>query len=263
MDMTTQDLIEALRSSLAPADETATPLYRQLQRGIRRALDHGLLLVGDALPSERDLADLLRVSRVTVRKSIGGLVAEGLLTQQQGAGTFVAPRVEQPLAVLTSFSEDMAARGMSPGGVWLDQGTGLASPEEALALGLAPSAPVSRLYRLRSANHKPMTLERTTVPRVYLPDPWSVGDSLYAHLRAAGFPPFRALQRLRAERLEADAAKLLAAPVGSPAIYIERRAFLRAGEPVEFSRSLYRGDAYDFVVELRLDEHDRDNGASA
>lgn len=257
---TTQNLIEALQSSLAPAEESATPLYRQFQRGIRCALGQGLLQVGDALPSERDLADALGISRVTIRKGMIGLVAEGLLTQQQGAGTFVSPRVEQPLALLTSFSEDMAARGMVPGGVWLDQGTGLASPEEALALGLAPGTPVSRLHRLRSANGKPMTLERTTVPRAYLPDPSAVKDSLYEHLRQSGHPPFRALQRLRAERLEAESARLLGAPAGSPALYIERRAFLKGGEPIEFSRSLYRGDAYDFVVELRLDDRSNDNG---
>lgn len=245
-------LLQAIKAELELAAAGATPLYRLLRRGIRRAIDQGLLGVGDALPGERDLAEALGVSRVTVRKGLGGLVAEGLLMQQQGVGTFVAPRVEQPLSILTSFSEDMTARGMTPGARWIDQGTGLASPEEALALGLPPGTPVSRLHRLRTANDKPMTLERTTVPRARLPDPTLVGDSLYAYLAAHGAPPFRALQRLRAERLEAEEAKLLAAPIGSPALYVERRAFLESGEPIEFSRSLFRGDAYDFVVELQL-----------
>lgn len=246
-------LIETLRRDLADTAISA-PLYHQLRRRLRHAVESGLLQVGDALPSERDLADALGLSRVTVRKAISGLVSEGLLMQQQGAGTFVAPRVEQALSLLTSFSEDMRARGMVPGAQWLDCGTGLANPEEALALDLSPGTEVSRLSRLRTANGKPMTLEHTTMPRRFLPDPGVVGDSLYEHLVAEGHRPVRALQRLHADELSEDDARMLAVPSGSPALYIERRAFLESGQVIEFTRSLYRGDAYDFVVELRIED---------
>ncbi len=68
----------------------------------------------DALPPERDLAEEFSVSRITVRKAIDGLVAEGLLTRKQGSGTFVAGRVEKNFSKLTSFTEDMIARGRVP-----------------------------------------------------------------------------------------------------------------------------------------------------
>ena len=248
-----EHLLDELRRQMEDASGSSL-LYHRLQRNIREVIDAGLLQVGDALPSERDLADALGISRVTVRKAIGGLVAGGLLTQQRGAGTFVAPRVEQALSLLTSFSEDMRARGLVPGAKWLNCGTGLASPQEALALDLSPGSEVSRLSRLRTANGKPMTLEHTTVPRPYLPDPSVIGDSLYDHLAEAGYQPDRALQRLHADRLTPDDARLLEVSPDSPALYIERRAFLKSGQVIEFSRSLYRGDAYDFVVELRVDE---------
>ena len=61
--------------------------------------------------AERELADEFGVSRITVRKALDGLVADGLLTRRQGAGTFVSGRVEKNFAKLTSFSEDMTARG--------------------------------------------------------------------------------------------------------------------------------------------------------
>ncbi len=247
----TPDLIETLKQELAGTG-TSAPLYRQLRKRMRQAIESGLLQVGDALPSERDLAETLGLSRVTVRKAISGLVTEGLLSQQQGAGTFVAPRVEQALSLLTSFSEDMRARGMVPGARWLDCGTGLANPEEALALDLSPGAEVSRLSRLRTANGKPMTLEHTTTPRRFLPDPGVIDDSLYEHLIKQGWRPVRALQRLHADALDADDARLLDLPAGSPALYIERRAFLETGQVIEFTRSLYRGDSYDFIVELRI-----------
>jgi GntR family transcriptional regulator len=249
---TTTDLIGTLKQDLADT-ATSAPLYHQLRKRMRHAIESGLLQVGDALPSERELAEVLGLSRVTVRKAISGLVTEGLLTQQQGAGTFVAPRVEQALSLLTSFSEDMRARGMIPGARWIDCGTGLANPEEALALALSPGAKVSRLQRLRTANDKPMTLEQTTMPREFLPDPGVIGDSLYDHLIETGCRPVRALQLLRAFAVEEEEdAELLALPLGSPVLYIERRAFLESGQVVEFTRSLYRGDSYDFVVELRL-----------
>ncbi|MDH3658738.1 MAG: GntR family transcriptional regulator [Alphaproteobacteria bacterium] len=250
---TSPSLIDALRSDLATTAISA-PLYHQLRRRLRHAVESGMLQVGDALPSERDLADALGLSRVTVRKAISGLVNEGLLTQQQGAGTFVAPRVEQALSLLTSFSEDMRARGMTPGAEWLDCDTGLANPEEALALDLSPGTEVSRVSRLRTANGKPMTLEHTTVPRSLLPDPAVIGESLYEYLIAEGHRPVRALQRLHARAADDDEARLLAVPPGSPTLYIERRAFLSSGQVIEFTRSLYRGDAYDFVVELRVED---------
>lgn len=246
-------LLDTLKGDISETAATA-PLYHQLRRRIRLAVESGMLQVGDALPSERDLAEALGLSRVTVRKAISGLVTEGLLTQQQGAGTFVAPRVEQALSLLTSFSEDMLARGMAPGAEWIDCGTGLANPEEALALDLSPGTEVSRLSRIRTANDKPMTLEHTTVPRSLLPDPTVIGDSLYDHLTAEGHRPVRALQRLHAKAVDEEEARLLAVPLGSPALYIERRAFLGNGQVIEFTRSLYQGEAYDFVVELRVEE---------
>ena len=64
------------------------------------------------------------VSRITVRKAIDGLVEEGLLVRRQGSGTFVSNRVEKNFSKLTSFSEDMRARGRKPRSVWLNRAAG-------------------------------------------------------------------------------------------------------------------------------------------
>jgi GntR family transcriptional regulator len=79
-----------------------------------------------------------------------------------------------------------------------------------------------------------------------------VRESLYEVLRGSGYPPFRALQRLSAVQLNSDQAALLHVPTGAAALYIERRTFLEDNIPLELVRSQYRGDAYDFVVELNL-----------
>ena len=231
-----------------------TPLYLQLQKVIQAWLDDGKHKVAEALPSERDLARQLGISRVTVRKAIAGLVEKGILVQRWGSGTFIAPatRVEQPLSRLSSFTDDMLARGMTPSARVLERSCGPASPTESMALGLSPGESVSRLKRLRLAAETPMAIEHAVVPARFLPDPHMVDPSLYAALNARGFIPRRALQRLHAVLLTAEQASLLDVTTGSPALYIERRSFLESGEPVEFTASYYRGDAYDFVAELSI-----------
>jgi GntR family transcriptional regulator len=238
----------------ALSDALPLPLYLQLARHLRTLIVEGRLTDQDALPGERELAEVFGVSRVTVRKALRELIAEGLLHQRQGAGTFInrSPHVEQRLSTLTSFTEDIGGRGLKPDSRWLSRSVATATPEEAMALGLRPGAEVVRLHRLRLADGTPLAIELSALPTSFLPDPDLVQGSLYETLRARGYPPFRALQRLSAIRLPTDQATLLGVPDGAPALYIERRTFLENGTPLEFVRSHYRGDAYDFVVELSL-----------
>jgi GntR family transcriptional regulator len=249
--------IVSLFGGRLPANDPA-PLYLRLQERIRHAINSGTLQPLDALPGERDIADAFGVSRVTVRKALAGLVEHGLLRQRQGSGTFVAApphKVEQALSRLTSFSDDMRLRGLEPTVEWLGRDVSLASPQEAMRLLISPSERVSRLRRLRLASGVPMAIELATLPVRYLPDPMLVASSLYATLESLGVRPVRALQRLRAASLGADDAALLGTATGAAALAIERIAFLASGEPVEFTQSWYRGDAYDFVAELNL-RHD-------
>jgi GntR family transcriptional regulator len=232
-------------------DETDhAPLYRQLQRVLRDAIHNQVLSPEDALPAERDLADELGVSRITVRKALDGLVADGLLTRRPGAGTFVAGRVEKSFSKLSSFSEDMLARGRTPHSSWLSRTAGQVTPEESLTLGLSPGAAVYRFNRIRYADGAPMALEYSTIPAFALPSVNAVDASLYEALERTGHRPARALQRLRAVLFGDEQAELLGVRPGDPGLLIERRGFLRDGRVVEVTRSYYRGDAYDFVAEL-------------
>jgi GntR family transcriptional regulator len=231
------------------------PLYLQLKRWIEDAVSRGAIKPGDALPSERDLATKVDVSRVTVRKAVQHLVRDGILVQRHGSGTFVAPhqsRVEQSLSQLTSFTEDMARRGMAVTSIWLDRGIYVPSPEETMILGLSPGEGVARVARLRSSGDMPLAIERASLSSATLPDPKAVGSSLYSHLEKTGNRPVRAIQRIRAANLGEEDAKLLEIPVGAAALHIERIAYLPSGKVVEFTRSVYRGDTYDFVAELRV-----------
>jgi GntR family transcriptional regulator len=226
------------------------PLYQQLERRLRDAIRAKKLTPGDALPPERDMADQFAVSRITVRKALDSLVAEGLLTRQQGTGTFVAQRVEKSFSKLSSFSEDMIARGRVPKSVWLSRSYGEVTPEESLILSLGPGTPVYRFHRIRYADGTPMALEFTTVPAFCLPAPDAVDSSLYDARALTGFRPVRALQRLRAVLVSEEHAELLGVSPKDAVLLIERRGFLKDGRMVEVTQSYYRGDAYDFVAEL-------------
>ncbi len=238
--------------SIGDLDKAApTPLYLQLQKGIREAIADRVVSADAAIPTERDLAEGFGVSRITVRKAIDGLVSEGLLSRRRGAGTFVvAPRVEKSFSRMTSFSEDMVSRGRRPHSVWVSKTEGTVTPEEALLLGLSPGSHVFRFHRIRYADDQSMALEYSTVPAFCLPSTDAVQTSLYEALEQSGHLPVRALQRLRAINFSAEQAEALEIKPGDAGLFIERRGFLVDGRTVEFTQSYYRGDAYDVVAEL-------------
>jgi GntR family transcriptional regulator len=231
-------------------EQAPAPLYRQLQRALREAISSRVLAPDDALPAEREFADELGVSRITVRKALDGLVGEGLLIRRQGAGTFVAARVEKNFSKLSSFTEDMISRGRAPHSAWLSRAEGQVTPEESLTLGLSPGAPVYRFHRIRYADGAPMALEYSTLPAFCMPSPDFVEASLYEALEKTGHRPVRALQRLRAVLFTDEQAELLGVASRDAGLLIERRGFLKDGRTVEVTQSYYRGDAYDFVAEL-------------
>lgn len=242
-----------LSQTLGKLDESSSlPLYQQLQRALRQAIENRVLGPDDALPPERDLADEFQVSRITIRKAIDGLVSEGLLVRRQGSGTFVSARVEKNFSKLTSFSEDMRARGRTPRSVWLKKTAGSVTPEEALALRSSPGTPVYRFHRIRFADDAPMCVEYATVLSSCLHSLDAVESSLYEALESTGNRPVRALQRLRAVLLLAEQAELLQAKEKDAGLLVERLGFLRDGRAVEFTQSYFRGDIYDFVAELSV-----------
>lgn len=233
------------------AQTSSLPLYQQLQRALREAIDKRVFGPDEALPAERQLATDLSVSRITVRKAIDGLVGEGLLVKRPGSGNFINTRIEKNFARLTSFSEDVLARGRTPRSVWLARSEGAVTPEEATRLGLSPGAPVYRFHRIRYADDSPMCIEYATIVAACLPSLETVGVSMYQALADAGNRPVRALQRLSAILLNDEQARLLDSKPGDAGLLVERLGYLRDGSAVEFCRSCFRGDMYDFVAELR------------
>jgi GntR family transcriptional regulator len=240
------------RTIAARLDDEApeTPRYRRLMLAIEGAITAGTLRPGQALPGERGLAAALGLSRVTVRKALDGLEDAGLVARRHGARTEVATRVEKALSALTSFSEDMLARGITPGFRWIGKDLVRATAAEAAALGLPAAGQVWRLARVRTGDGRPIAREVSSIPAALLDSPELIEGSLYRTLAARGAAPVRAVQRLRAALPDAADRRELDCGEATPILEIERRCFDAAGAVVEFSRSRYRADVYDFVVEL-------------
>ncbi|MBN6034966.1 GntR family transcriptional regulator [Amycolatopsis sp. 195334CR] len=228
------------------------PKYWALKQHLLDLLD--ALPAGSSIPTERALAGEFGVSRTTVRQALADLTVEGRLHRVQGKGTFAAePKFAQRLQ-LSSYTEDMRASGREPSSKLLEIDELPAEGELAKLLGIRAGAKVLRMRRLRLADAEPMALETTHLPlgrfrglRKHV----SAGGSLYAVLREQfGVEMERAEETIETALAGPQEAELLGADVGMPMLLLSRHSFAADGKPVEFVRSIYRGDRYKFVTTL-------------
>ncbi|MGW3495639.1 GntR family transcriptional regulator [Streptomyces sp. NPDC001020] len=209
----------------------------------------------DTLPSERDLMQQLGVSRITVRRAIELLGRRGLVYQVHGSGTFVAdPDVVTKTLRLTSFTEDMEQRGLTPSTRVLSTQVAPADAEVARSLRIDPGVEVLVLERLRLADGQPMALESVHLPPLGID--WKIIDptsSLYAQMESIGVSVERASQTIEAVNLHPEQAHALDQPVGAAALRVTRVSYTQPGLPVELAQTIYRGDRYDYDVVISRD----------
>jgi GntR family transcriptional regulator len=209
----------------------------------------------DKLPTERQLAEMLQVSRLTVRRALDDLTAQNLVYRIQGSGTFVRPSRIAKTIELTSFSEDMRSRGLAPGSVAIEISEEPAGAQVAAVLELSPGTPLTSVRRVRTADDTRMCLEHFQVPSYLVPGLTSsdLTGSLYELLSSRyGIVIDHADQSIRATVLDPGDAAQLGVPPYSPAFEVRRIAIDSRGRPIERAVSLYRGDkySYDFTVKV-------------
>jgi GntR family transcriptional regulator len=210
--------------------------------------------IGRAIPSERQLSVDLGVSRLTVRAALDELVREGYLVRRRGAGTFVSePKIAQELT-MTSFTDDIRRRGMSPGSKTLELQVVPAGARLGRLLHVSPSEPVVVAKRLRFADRDPMAIEELHVRESLVPG-LSARDleesSFYALLRDRyGIVVVEGLQTIEPTVTNEEESTALGVPLHSPAFLFERVTRTTGGGIVEYVRSIYRGDRYRLVTEL-------------
>lgn len=230
------------------------PIYFQLEHSIRQQIENGELTPGDPLPSEREYAEQLDVSRMTVRQAITNLVNEGLLYRQKGRGTFVAEqKLEQKLSGLTSFTEDMKARGMTPANTLLAFEIIPADTKVAERLDLKEHTPVYEIKRIRLADDVPMALETVYISANLVKGLTETitAASLYHYIEEElGLVIGHAVQSIEAAIVNETERPHLLVQKGAPVLLIERNTFLKDGTPLEYVKSSYRADRYKFTIDI-------------
>ncbi|WP_211240793.1 GntR family transcriptional regulator [Hamadaea tsunoensis] len=208
----------------------------------------------EMLPPERELAARFEVSRMTIRQALRALTDDGLIYAVRGVGTFVTePKVSKDLA-LSSFSEDMRARGLRPGSRLIAAEAVEADAATAKDLGIEPGAAAYRIERLRSADDIPVAHEQAYLPARLFPKllEQDLDGSLYDLMeRRYRIRVERAQQTTSAVNLGKHLADLLGVPARTAALHVRRIGIDSQGRIVERADTLYRGDRYDFSATIR------------
>jgi GntR family transcriptional regulator len=230
-----------------PGEAPKGQALREILEGLVAALPPG-----SPLPSERLLADRYGLARMTVRGELDRLETEGAVYRLHGRGTFVAvPRVSQA-GLFSSFTEDMLARGMTPGSLVRSQELVDADSSLARTLEIAQAAPVLAVERVRTADGTPMALERAHLPAARFPGIEEADfekGSLFKLLASHGVRLHEADQRVLAVSIGSEEAALLGVEPREPGLRFETLARDADGTPAYHATSLYRGDRYE--IELR------------
>lgn len=230
------------------------PLYVRIREALRSEIIQGNLHPGQKIPSEDELAQQYRVSRMTVRQGVMDLIKEGLLHRKHGVGTFVSyPHFDRDHTRLTNFFESAREQGIEASSTVLKIEIFPAPEKVAKELLLKPSESVLCIRTLRFVNQTPVTVHDSYLPhRLFAEIVHEELENvhLWDVMEKYGFRVKRAIQKLEARPASAEIAKLLDVKPGSPILYKERKILATDGTAVEFTYCYNRGDMYSLIVSM-------------
>jgi len=241
----------------------ALPLYHQVAGVLRQRIEDGIYPVGGKLLSEDELATEFDVSRATIRQAVGELVMEGLVVRRQGRGTFVEARdtnvLQQRFRGSLGDLIHESARAKTRN---LDVAHDAPIPlhiAEALQLD-SPTGTVVK--RTRIMDGQPFALTITYLPPDLGKTITPAGlrkKALMELLMDSGISLSSASQSIRAQLADLDVCSQIDVELGAAVLFVERIVHDTAGRPVEYVRSWYRGDRYEYAVTLDLAQDEGGN----
>lgn len=241
------------------------PLYYQLENVLREQITSGKFRPGAKLPTESELIEQFKVSRITVRQALSTLSDEGLIERRQGSGTFVAQRRTRKRKFegaihLNGSLDELIEMGLNTPVRVLEFNRLEADKHEAELLAVKIGAPVYRLKRLRIYENKPYSLIvsyfTAEIGEQLTEEELASGGILQKIETRLGVHLHEARQQIKAELADPYTADLLGIRVGSALLSVERTVFKDDGKPVEFVHTLYRSDIFGFTVFFKRDhEH--------
>ncbi|MEF8798418.1 MAG: GntR family transcriptional regulator [Candidatus Bipolaricaulota bacterium] len=233
------------------------PIYYQIKELFKERIEGGDLEPHQRLPSERDLEKKYGISRMTARRALTELESEGYAYREQGKGSYVAePKLRQALLELTGFTEDMKKRRMSPGARVIEQKLVDSDQELAAKLEVEVESKIFVLQRIRLAEEEPLAIETSHLRyevcegiEEYDFEDRSLYDTLKNDFDISLSWAEQSVEATLADEFEAEN---LGIDKGTPMLMTERTTYLGDEEtPIEYARSVYRGDRYKLFVELR------------
>lgn len=227
------------------------PAYQRIQGSIRKRIEAGDLRTGEAVPSERDLAKIHKVSLMTARHALASLEREGVVERRRGIGTFVsAPKIH--FNKLMSYTEQMASRNMTAGSKVLFIKI-IDNEQEANArLSLSPKSSVLKLERLRHAAGEPFALETCYLSAAQFSGLMSTPldqESLFGVLeRDFHVELGYADEEVDATAADPRTADLLGIPRREPLLRIRQVIFSTNGKAILYVLGFYRSDRHNLVI---------------
>ncbi len=231
-------------------NESSSPLYHQLMQRIADDIEKGNYPVGSRIPPEHELEEAYQVSRVTVRRALAELTAEGLLERKQGKGTFVStPRISQDMKSIHSFHDSCRKNGVRAGTQVIHVIEIDADGADIRDLNLQDGDRVVETLRIRSADGEPVALEKNHFSTVYsYLENENLNGSLYNILRDYGVEPKHATHDISMTYATEKQAKLLNVEAGSPLMRLKEVVYDQKGRPLHNSLQLIRGDRFVFRI---------------
>jgi GntR family transcriptional regulator len=228
---------------------------RRIYLLLRERILSGELELGARLPGELSIASEYGISRVTVRRALDNLAAEGLIDRRPGSGTFVREgnSVQRIVADLSNVLSHLVEMGRRTGVRLLS--FAYVSPPESVAasLGLTPGERTQRSIRVRLIDGAPFSYLVTHVPErigVTYSEADLASMPLLALLERSGIVVEEASQSIGATLAGPDVAEALGLEIGSPLLSLTRVVWDPSGQGVEHLHALYRPDRYSFHMDL-------------
>ena len=226
------------------------PTYIKIKETIQEKIQNGELVPGDALPSERALAEKFGLSRMTVRAALSELVAAGALYREQGRGTFVSAR-KMKQSNIASFSETVRQMGCDPSTRIIDFSVALA-PEE-IAKKLMVETKVYRALRVRLADDIPVAIEEVFIPLHVTPGLKLIDLklSLYKLINETFSQNIgSADSSVSARHPGSKQQEILKIGRNTPVLKIDSLYYSVSGEPLYYERAIYRADMYEYNIRI-------------
>jgi GntR family transcriptional regulator len=236
------------------------PLYHQLEQKLRARVHAAEFAPDDPLPSEERICEQYGVSRITVRRALDALIAQGLIIKRHGVGSFVAePRTgARSIALRGSLDEFLSgASVMEPQRLSLTHEA--RNADAASILAPAADAPLTRIELVSQINGEPMAYLE-----IYFPG--DVGAELgQIDFINAGIPVIRAVERKLNVRVSRAHQKIESSVAGSaaaahlglspadPVLFVTRAYYLATGRPIEAVFVRYQPARYSYMIDFNAD----------